>query len=506
MRTEDRGLPKPTRTNRSTMGGPIGAPSPQQVKVHQIKARVAPLIDSGQYAIAIELLEEVLPLDRDDGMLHKMLGAGYAGMQNAQKATLHLRRAAELGFRDTDTLLSLASIYKENGNTHGSLQVVEKLLAELPADGRANRFKAFLLRSMGDPDKALAWIDTIHERVGPHPDTVILRAELLTRFKRFDEAQADLRGLLDEPKTTETHRRDAFFSLGKLLDLTERYDEAFDAISRANRMLPADEVVTPELFRERWSPEAIGAIPQLESPKNGDRPVFIIGMPRSGTTLTEQILAAHPSVATLGESPALNTLSRDQLPARFDTERLATIASAYLTETAPPPLRGKKRSANKVLRVVDKMPENYYYVPVIDRCLPASRVVHCTRDPRDIALSCFFQNFGTRLGWTRRLETIGNQHRLYRSVMNLWSETLDIEIFESNYETLTSDPRPSVETMLAHVGLPFDESCLAHHKNKSTVNTASVDQVRNPIYTTSQKKWERYEKHLGPLIEMLESE
>lgn len=478
-------------------------PTPEQIKIHQIKRRVAPLLDGGQHELAISLLEEVLPLDRRDGMLHKMLGAAYHGLQKTQKAAIHLKRASDLGYDDAETMLSLASIHKDAGDTRGSLRIVEKLIAKQPGEPRACRFKAFLLRSMGESEKALAWIDSAHERLGQHPETMILRAELLSRFNRNDEAEQELRRIVDEPQSTDHHRRDAFFALGKILDATERFDEAFEAISKANHMLDAVGVVAPELFRERWTPEALEAIPTIapEGASASQRPIFVIGMPRSGTTLTEQIIAAHPDAVSVGESGALNTLAQNLTPSNLTADRLSTVATRYLDATEPPHSKAKKYKPPA--RVVDKMPENYYFLPVIARALPNARLIHCTRDLRDVALSCFFQNFGSRLGWTRRLETIAQQIRLYRCVMELWAHTPYITIHESNYEALTTDPRPGVEAMLDHIGLPFNDACMAHHKQKSTVNTASVDQVRNPIYTSSQQRWKRYEKQLTPLIEAI---
>ncbi len=496
-------MPRPSRPNRQPAGrgarDPFAPPTPAQVKIHQIKTRVAPLLSAGQHELAIGLLEDVLPLDRRDPMLHKMLGGAYAGSMNMSKAVFHLRRAAELGLDDADTLLTLASVYKDTGETGASLRIIEKILASDPGEMRAVRFKAFLLRSMGEAEKALDWIDRVHERFGPHPDTTVLRAALLVRFKRFDEGEADLRSVLEDPRSDERHRRDALYDLGALLDKTEREDEAFEAIARSNGMLPEVSVITPEMFRERWTPEAIAAIPVAGDPS--DRPVFIVGMPRSGTTLTEQIIAAHPEAMSVGESAVMNELCRDLMPAHLSEEALGRIASVYLEQTAPPQPTSKR--APRISRVVDKMPENYYFLPMIARGLPAASVIHCTRDPRDTGLSCFFQNFGNRLGWTRRLETIGHQHRLYSAIMELWKKTLGIEILESNYEGLTGEPRPNVEALLGHIGLTFDEACMAHHKAKSTVQTASVDQVRNPIYTTSRQRWKRYEKHLGPMIEAM---
>ncbi|MBZ0172198.1 MAG: sulfotransferase, partial [Phycisphaerales bacterium] len=301
--------------------------------------------------------------------------------------------------------------------------------------------------------------------------------------------------LLEDPRCPDHNRRDALHECGHIHDAMGQYDEAFDAFSRANAMLDDKVLIPIDEFREVWSREAIEGIP--EGSETSDRPVFVVCMPRSGTTLTEQILAAHPKIATVGESNGLTLLLHDKRPPDFDAALVSRAASVYLEKTTIP-------LAGKVSRVVDKMPENYYYLAAISKAMPNASIIHSTRDARDICLSCFFQNFGMRLPWTRRIETCARQFVLYRQIMNHWAEVLDISVLENNYERMTSDPRPSVEAMLAHVGMPFDEACMAHHKQKSNVNTASVDQVRNPIYTSSQQRWKRYEKHLGPMLEILE--
>lgn len=471
-------------------------PTPGQIRVHQIKQRVLPLLQAGQFELTLSLLEDVLPLDRRDPELHKMLGSCYSAMEQTDKALVHLRRAAELGLRDPETLLMLAGVYSNTGDLAASLRVVDRILQESPDEPRATQFKARLRRSMGDAKGALAIIESTLAKGVRHPHLSILRSELLRRAKRLDEAAAEIEAVLADPATRPNDRRDAFFELGHIRDAMGEYDAAFEAFSRGNGMLDETPIIPIDEFRRVWSREAIDPIPSLAPPKEG--PVFIVGMPRSGTTLTEQILAAHPRVASLGESNALNLMLSGKPPEAFHDERaIRAVAEGYATRTASPRTAG-------AARVVDKMPENYFYLPLISRALPGAKIIHCTRDARDTCLSCFFQNFGPRVTWSRRIETCARQFVFYRQVMDHWQETLGVEILENNYESLTSEPRPGVERMLAHVALPFDAACMAHHKQKATVQTASVDQVRKPIYTTSQQRWKNYEKHLGPMLEILE--
>ncbi|USN99082.1 MAG: sulfotransferase [Phycisphaeraceae bacterium] len=471
-------------------------PTPAQIKVHQIKLRAAPLLDGGQFDLAIALLEEVLPLDRRDGIVHKMLGFAYSNVQNTTKAGIHLRRAVELGVTDAETMTCLAGILRDTGDTRGSLRLIDKVLDSSPGETRALNFKARMLRSMGDAEAALDLLNRARDAGVWHAELAIMRAEIHRKFKRLEDGLGIIDELLADPRCPDHNRRDALYERGHTLDAMKDYDAAFDAFSRANAMLPEPKGVIPiDEFREIWSAEAITQIPAVGDAS--DRPVFVVGMPRSGTTLTEQILASHPRIGTVGESNALTLMLHDKLPTHLDADFLKKVAGVYLEKTAP-------SRAGKFARIVDKMPENYYYVAVISRSLPNASIIHCVRDARDTCLSCFFQNFGTRLGWTARLESCAKQYAFYRQIMDHWRQTVDKPILDSCYERLTSDPRPNVENLLSHVGMPFDEACMAHHKQKANVQTASVDQVRKPIYTSSQERWKRYEKHLGPMLEILE--
>ncbi len=470
-------------------------PSPEQIRIHQIKTRVAPLLRAGQFELAASLLEEVLPLNRRDPMLHKMLGFAYANQQLTNKAMVHLRRAIELGIDDAETVTCLAGIYRDIGDSRTSLRLIDKHLAGSPGSTRALNFKARMLRSMGESEKAMDLLESARSAGVWHAELAIMRAELHRKFKRYGDAMDTIDELLADPRCPEHNRRDALYERGHILDAMGEYDDAFESFTRANMMLEDKEIIPIDEFLEVWSEEMIAGIPM--SGETTDRCVFVVGMPRSGTTLTEQILAAHPQIATVGESNGLTLTLHDKRPKHLDEAMVKETARLYLERTRLP--RGVKAK-----RVVDKMPENYYFIAVIAKALPNSKIIHCTRDARDTCLSCFFQNFGLRLEWTRRIETCARQYVLYRRIMAHWAEVVDMPIHENNYERLTSEPRPHVEAMLEHVGVPFDEKCMAHHEQKANVQTASVDQVRKPIYTSSQRRWKRYEKHLGPMLEILE--
>ncbi|MCA9299459.1 MAG: sulfotransferase, partial [Phycisphaerales bacterium] len=354
-----------------------------------------------------------------------MLGLGYANLQRTDKARRHLRRAMELGVRDADTVLGLAGVLRELGDLKGAVRVVDDVLALDPKQPKALRFKAWALRSLDKSDAALALLDGAIADGVWSPEISVMRSELLRQFRRFAESVEESNRLLDQPGLPSEMRRDGLHTLGLTYDAMGEYDLAFDAIARANAMLDDKEVLPIESFRKAWPKEVIDEIP--ESGETSRKPVFVIGMPRSGTTLTERILAAHPRVASVGESNAMTTLMRDRVAVDMTADAVRRVAEGYLD-------RMGMAKFDKVSRVVDKMPENYFFVPAILKALPGASIIHCTRDARDTCLSYFFQNFGGLQPWSRRITTAAKRYVQYRQLMEYWDEVLGPDILEDNYE------------------------------------------------------------------------
>ncbi len=323
-----------------------------------------------------------------------------------------------------------------------------------------------------------------------------------------------LRALAADPEHPEEVRESMHFAAGDVLDRLGEYDAAFAHYAAGNAMRSARnpfdlagwraqtdrliELFDAEFFKQR---KGFG--------DPGDLPVFVLGMPRSGTTLTEQILASHPEAHGAGELYELeDTVRRARLalpdnaaeaayPGFFAA--LAEEDSARLGADHIARLRACDESA---ARVVDKMPGNFARLGAIALLLPGAQVVHTRRNAVDTCLSCYFQNFRS-LEFTFDLEVLGGFFRDYLRLMAHWEKALPLEIFDLRYEDLTGDPEPWSRKLVAHTGLAWDDACLAYHKGARPIATASTWQARQPVYTTSVERWKRYEKHLGPLIEAL---
>ncbi|MFI4896709.1 MAG: sulfotransferase family protein, partial [Phycisphaerales bacterium JB059] len=284
------------------------------------------------------------------------------------------------------------------------------------------------------------------------------------------------------------------FTLGQLLDQAGRYDEAFETYARGNAMTGPGRLNTAESVTSVWTRDRLDAIPPGDDP--ADLPLLIVGMPRSGTTLVEQMLAAHPGVETVGESHTLPTLARTLGAGDLRPGPIHAIGRKYLASL-------QRVAEAQTRRVLDKMPGNYMHLGLLSRACPGARVIHTLRDPRDICLSCYFQNFGRTHTYARDLVLCAQQYVEHLKIMDHWREVTDLPILDLHYQSLVNDPETGVRRLLEFAGHEIDEACLRYHESDRTVTTASRDQVRQPVYKTSLARWKRYEKHIGPMTQAL---
>ncbi|MEM9373180.1 MAG: sulfotransferase [Planctomycetota bacterium] len=345
-------------------------------------------------------------------------------------------------------------------------------------------------------------------------------AEAALRSDHADDAMSYLAGALagmggeQDESVAFAHTQ-----LGHLLDRAKRYDEAFEQFRLSGERSPV--VYNDEANRIR----ADRTIAAFSADRYSDRtrpepgrptPVFVVGMPRSGTTLTEQIIDAHPRCAGAGELHFINEIVRDLIgdsgtmddvaPDRIDPARLAAAANSYREAIAD--LVHANDHAEPPEFVVDKAPGNFWYLGFIAMAFPDARVIHCRRDPRDNCLSCFFQALHAAHSYAFDLKTTGQYYRHYDRVMKHYralaaDPRAGLAMLEIEYEDTVADQEAQTRRMLDFIGVEFDEACLRFNESGRVARTLSNDQVRQPIYKTSTTRYERYADHIGPLLEGL---
>lgn len=369
---------------------------------------------------------------------------------------------------------------------------------------------ANLHEDLGRREEALATYARILE-LDSRAFESLARSAALHRVERPDDPLiARLRAALADPAASAAERASLGFALGAALDSCGEYAAAFNACEAANRESRASAPAAPRYDRasqERFTDELIRAFGRPEHNSGapeaapGPRPIFICGMFRSGSTLAEQLLARHPLVTAGGELPFLPELVGSDLapyPAALATlpeSRIAELGQRYRAALA--------RLFPGAAYVTDKRPDNFLHIGLIKRLFPDARIVYTTRDALDNCLSIFFLHLDQRLGYALDLLDTGHYYREYRRLMAHWKALYADGLLELNYDNLVSDPRPAVERLLRFCGLPWDEACLAPAPSGAAVKTASVWQVREPLYRRSSGRSRHYRRELEALAAYL---
>jgi hypothetical protein len=290
--------------------------------------------------------------------------------------------------------------------------------------------------------------------------------------------------------------------MGKFCDDVNDYERAFANYRRGNELLKS---VAGRYDRQTHSGSADDMIRVLtretlasitEGGSASAKPVFVLGMPRSGTSLTEQIIASHPAAGGVGEPDFWLKAAR----AHHDDIRQAVLGLPARRKLAEDYLRLIERRCPDVLRIVDKTPANSDLVGVIHTVFPNARIIRMRRNPIDTCLSCYFQNFSTGMHFTMDLADLADYYRTHQRLMNHWCRVLPPgTILEVPYEELVADQETWTRKILEFIGLEWDKRCLAFHETQRSVVTASAWQVRQKIYRHSVERWRNYEKFIGPL-------
>ena len=369
---------------------------------------------------------------------------------------------------------------------------------------------ANLLEDLGRREEALAAYVRILE-LEPRSFESLARYAGLRRVERADDPLLTrLRTALAAPEASAAERASLGFALAAALDSSGEYAAAFAAAQSAKRDSRASAPAAPRYDRraqERLIDEIIGAFaqpPRRDGPAPqaaGPRPIFICGMFRSGSTLSERLLAQHPQVTAGGELELLPQLVGARL-APFPAA-LAGASAQALGELAEEYRAGLARLFPGAAYVTDKRPDNFLYIGLIKQLFPEARIVHTTRDPLDTCLSIFFLHLDQRMSYALDLLDTGHYFKEYRRLMAHWRSLYGEDLLEFNYDTLVANPRPAVEQLLAFCGLTFDAACLAPGTRGGAVKTASVWQVREPLYRRSSGRARHDRRELAPLASYL---
>jgi tetratricopeptide (TPR) repeat protein len=458
----------------------------------------------GQEDMAMSGYKAAVALKPDLIDAQMRLGDLYLARDLRADAEAAFRAAAAASAAEGVTAeIAKARALEASGDFEGALAKMRAAVAARPTSGEARAILANLLTQSGLLEEAAAEFERASE-LALNMNSVWIGITTNRKITAGDDALiARMKGALNQPRLMPRHRQLLHFALGKAHDDRGENEAAMRNFEEGNRLRGMGSVFNREALAARVD-KIIEATPPAfwdRSPEFGvddATPILIVGMPRSGSTLTEQILSSHPEVAAGGElgfwgSPPI--LSQDLSSLVGDAEAARRIAHDYIAT-----LKAFDPSAR---RVTDKALANFFLLGIIHRLLPNATLIHCRRHPIDTALSIFTTNFETNFDYASNRGDLVFYCREYLRLMDHWQSVLPAaRLVDVDYEALVSDPEPQSRRLVAACGLEWDDACLAPHHNARRITTASVWQARQPIYRTSVERWRRYEPWLGELREL----
>jgi len=458
-----------------------------------------------QFRRAVDLAPE-------NAQLWSQYGGFLLSIEKFAESAEAFAEAARLNPDDTSQVVNRGISLWRGGKLDDAEAAFDAGLARAPGDVAALLGKAAVISATGDNDGAYA---LYRQALDADPDNLDVYNNLSTEVNGISDADAErLAGLLGDRNLSDDDRAKAGFALGAYLRRCGHHETAFEIYATANEFRAASLSAAGNQFDPEIHSTHINARTRLFSPDffaarrhmgaDDQTPVFVIGMPRSGTTLVEQILASHARVHGAGERRDMAEIGIERLPAMIGgtlpyPECLKQITPQHGQTAAAQYLDALRVQAPKAARVIDKMPFNFTHLGLIALLFPKARIIHCRRDMRDVALSCYFTNFADNHPWSTRLPDIVHFIKAYRRLMAFWRRVLPISILEVDYEHLVENQEAESRRMIDYLGLKWDPACLNFHQTERPVSTAARAQVRRPMYTSSVGRWRAYEKWIGAL-------
>lgn len=455
----------------------------------------------GDHAAALPVLDKVIAQFPDFPPALLTRARAHAALSRHAEALADFEAYLALQPSDSEARIDLAATLMMLSRLPAAKAELDSVLASHPENPRAMGVLGNLLLSMGDLEGAERSLETTL-RLDPHSIHAFYNLGRVRDFSAGEPIIARMAALADSNGLETTDRAALHFGLAKAYEDIGDADQSFAHLTRGNDLrgslvayhIDDDRALLADL-RQRF---AVGSGPALAADSTlAHRPIFVVGMMRSGTTLMEQILSSHPLVDGAGEMEALPKLAAAEMALTegpLPEAALRRIRDGYLAELAA---EGRNRPV-----IVDKLPANFRMIGLIRKALPEARILHMRRDPVAVCWSIYKTLFtNLTIGYAHSLPDTIAYHDLYTGMMEEWRADFPDGFMDVDYEALTRNPEPTIRAVLDYCGLPFDPACLAPQENQRAVRTASLRQVRSGIYQGSSGKWRAFEPHLAPLIE-----
>jgi tetratricopeptide (TPR) repeat protein len=494
-----------------------------------------------RYSEAETCFRHAVEINPNDAISLNSLGHMLIHLKRHNEAESYIEQALKYNPNYAEAMTNLGTIKAQNFQWEASTTLFDKAVTLLPDSVAVlNTYAEALFNQMGNPTAARE-IYLAALKINPHDYKTLLNLSLLCRaLGESENAQKYLEQSMQEhpdyfqayyefaqhnplpPGSKERNtveqfandlrlcdeRRGAFnLVMGSIYDKEGDVDKAFDYYDMGNALIHKTQNLNiketkafTDTIEKNFSAELFNKLESSLPVSSNPTPIFIVGMARSGSSLTEQILSSHPDIGGVGEITLLYNMINEfsispDIVDELQADTLKEAADYY---------RNKLQAYSPGSRyIVDKQLENFFHIGVIQILFPQAPIIHCHRNPRDMCVSSYSISFNSNPA-AYSLEDLGQSYYHYRHLMRHWNKALPNRILTINYEEMVAEPEAVSRRIIDYIGLPWDERCLSFHKQKTVVRTASIDQVRRPIFKDAVEKWCRVEHRLGPLMSWIE--
>jgi tetratricopeptide (TPR) repeat protein len=501
-------------------------------------------LQQGRTDDAIHCYQRLISVNPSSAEAYNNIGVAYRAAGALEDAITYCKMAVSLNPEYADAYCNLGSLLVDRLDLDGAERCYRSALRYQPDNADAHRNIGKLFQTSGRYEEASQSYKKALEYRPDDPDTIAAIASLEEKLGRRENAQALIQGLINSGSTplagvillatlareeddvrksidllneflasesSTNSKADIHFALGTLYDRKSEYGKAFEHFQSGNMQdsfgYDKDEYERQfQLYIRTFSGERIKTLPR--SSNYSELPVFIVGMPRSGTTLVEQILSSHPELAGGGELGSISEISSSlhsgTSPGTPYPTCISSLDSATINEIADAYVAKMAERAGHALRITDKSPLHFMELGLINMLLPGARIIHCTRNPLDTCLSIYFHRFNKLHAYSGDLSNLGHFYRQYEKLMRHWKSVIQLPVLEVSYEDMVENTEELSRKMVSFCGLQWNDQCLRFYESGRVADTPSYNQVRRKIYTSSVGRWKHYSMYIRELVDALE--
>ena len=457
---------------------------------------------------AIKYYNEGINIEPKNSVIYNNLGTAYKSKKKYNESEKYYKKSILINNKLPEAYNNLANLYNQLNKQKEAIKLFNEVIKKKPDFYVAHYNLGILYKNIGEFDKSkkhLAKATNLYKNFfSAH------RAySQINKYKKSDDSHIILmKKIYNDDSINIRGKSEMAFALGKAYDDTNNYDEAFKFYKEGNHLRRS--VIDFSLNREK---EEFNYIKSLFTKNffnenknlkfNNSTPIFILGMPRSGTTLVEQIISSHPSVYGGDELSYFNDLIKENFYENKNLivknnikEKFNIIYKTYI--------KNIRKLSSKKSKITDKLPINFKWIGFIKLIFPNSKIIHCKRNSKDTCVSIYKNYFtNTELNYAYDLSELVDFYKIYENLMNFWKKNLPDFFYEVEYEKLIENPNQEIKKLIKKCDLKWNEKCLMFYNNKRSIKTASDTQVRKKIYKTSKDSWKNYERYLNEYMKNL---